>query len=99
MVWIWHLMPSAYQGGLSSRFGVPQNIAAYWAVCFALPLIAFSLIDLGFWQVVMGCVVSAALVWGLSAVAWQKIKGITGDVLGSAQQLGSIGFLLGALAL
>ncbi|AEV37063.1 Cobalamin (5'-phosphate) synthase CobS/CobV [Pseudovibrio sp. FO-BEG1] len=99
MVWIWHTMPAAYQGGLSTRFGVPENIAVYWAGCFALPLIAVSLFFLSFWQVVIGAGVSFVLVWALAKLSLTKVKGITGDVLGAAQQIGSLGFLLGVLSL
>ncbi|KZL21066.1 Cobalamin synthase [Pseudovibrio axinellae] len=99
MVWIWHKIPAAYQGGLSTRFGVPKNIAVYWATLFALLPLALCLFYLSFGQVVMGVLVGLLLVWVLARLSRAKIKGITGDVLGAAQQIGSIGFLLGAFIL
>lgn len=99
MVWIWHLMPPAYQGGLSTRFGIPNKKAAMRASEITAALVLLSLFALSFWQFVLGSVVSALLVWGLSFVAKSKIKGITGDVLGATQQIGSLGFLLGVLSL
>ncbi len=99
MVWIWHTVPAAYQGGLSTRFGIPTKTALYQAACFGLPFVVISLFYLSFWQVVLGALVSFVLVWALAKLSFSKIKGVTGDVLGAAQQVGSLGFLLGALCL
>ncbi len=99
MVWLWQQLPPAYQGGLSTRFGIPENIAVYWAACFALPLLVVSLFYLSIFQVILGTIVGLVLIWALARLALAKIKGITGDVLGAAQQIGSLGFLLGVLSL
>ncbi|KZK92053.1 Cobalamin synthase [Pseudovibrio sp. Ad5] len=99
MIWIWNTMPPAYHGGLSTRFGIPQNSAVSWAAGFALPLLIISLFYLSFWQVAFGAAFSFVVVGALAKLSLAKIKGITGDVLGAAQQVGSLGFLLGVLAL
>ncbi len=99
MIWIWNTVPPAYHGGLSTRFGIPQNKAVSQAACYALPLLIITLFYLSFWQVATGAALSFVVVGALAKLSLAKIKGITGDVLGAAQQVGSLGFLLGVLSL
>lgn len=97
MVWLWHKMPPAYHGGLSTRFGIPRYSACLQASVFVGLIALVCLMALPLNAVVIGGAVSAGLMWGASQISMAKIKGITGDVLGASQQIGSIGFFLGLL--
>ena len=99
MTWLWHKMPPAYHGGLTTRYGIPRLGAALQASLFIGIIGLFCLLALPFLPVALGCLISALVIWGTSQISLVKIKGVTGDVLGATQQIGSIGFFLGLLLL
>ncbi len=83
-------LPNARSSGLSHSVGAPGTGAVMLGVSVAL---ALSLLLVGAVALVpiLACAISAAAV---AALATNKIGGQTGDVLGAAQQLSEIAFLL-----
>ena len=87
------LMPNARQGGLSASTGRPSRpraaLACLIAVAIALALGAA-------WPLLIAATLPAL---ALAALAWARIKGQTGDILGAAQHLADTALLITASAL
>lgn len=89
------LLPAATPSGLGATYSAPVTRGRVAAGAVAAVVIAGAL--LGWWTVpAVAIVILAAALMG--ALALHKIDGITGDVLGAAQQLGEIGVLVLAAA-
>lgn len=95
------LLPDARSHGIAADQGIPDRARAFVALLigfsFASTVLAklslpSGLVSLG----VMGLAVAAVI--GLGWLSRRQIGGITGDVLGAAQQLAEIAFLLGIIA-
>ncbi|MGB5560615.1 MAG: adenosylcobinamide-GDP ribazoletransferase [Paracoccaceae bacterium] len=82
---MWSL-PNARAGGLSDQTGKPDRDTVLLAGAVGL-LIA--LIFAGF-AAIPAAVAVAAVAWGATRLAQERIGGQTGDVLGATQQLGEI---------
>ncbi len=97
MVWQWSRLPLARPDGLGARFGKPDKSAMRQALfltgCLLTPaLLSGTVLPLG-----IGLITATLAAYGAGRVAAQKIKGVTGDVLGATQQISSLGFLIGLL--
>jgi adenosylcobinamide-GDP ribazoletransferase len=89
-------LPPARDDGLAAGAGQPHPLRAAAAVGIGV-LLAFAVLPPG---VAAGGLIGAAGALLLVAqLARRQLGGYTGDVVGFAQQLAEIGFLLGALAL
>ena len=83
-------VPHARDTGLSHSVGRPSETTAYVALAISV-LVVIACAGLGG---VLGFVIAAALVWGLSLLAQQRIGGQTGDILGASQQIAECAILL-----
>lgn len=90
-----HMMPYARDNGLSRKVGRPARpavlIATALSIITALVLTGAMGIPLVMVTLVVGCI--------CAAVAYRKIRGQTGDVLGATQQLTETAALIAAAAL
>jgi len=84
---------SARLDGLGATAGRPDEGTVLWALAIGL---AVAVVALGFASGTIAAVVTALAVAGLGRLAWRQIGGYTGDVLGTAQQVGEITMLLAA---
>jgi len=84
-------LPSARPDGLAAAAGQPHWARVVAGLALAC-LLAFAL--LGPAAALAGLLAAGGLALLLAALAWRRIGGITGDVLGAAQQLAELGFLL-----
>ncbi|MEP2438035.1 MAG: adenosylcobinamide-GDP ribazoletransferase, partial [Roseibium sp.] len=99
IVWQWTTLPAARPDGLAHRFGVPtsqtlKQSCIFGTVCLlpvlaVLPLSSFAL---GLFQ-------AALAAHGIGKFAKARIGGFSGDVLGAIQQIGTLAFLAGCLAI
>ena len=93
--WMLRRWPAATPDGLGATYAAPVT-SSQAGVAVAIGAVA-AVGLLGPWG--LGAIALAALpAWGLGRLAASKIGGITGDVLGAAQQLCEIGVLLLAAA-
>ncbi|WP_310620326.1 adenosylcobinamide-GDP ribazoletransferase [Flexibacterium corallicola] len=94
---LWQKLPAAYEGGLSQKFGKPDASGVLQAgLITVLPLLLFLFSPSG-GNLIASLVVGGITTWCLARLTMKKIGGVTGDVLGAAQQLSSLGFLIGWL--
>ncbi len=96
-LWPWLLLPPARPGGLAERYGSPSASVVLQANLVATLLCLPLLIRFSFAQIILAlsCALIASLIAG--QLARTKVGGHTGDVIGAAQQLGELGFLIGLL--
>jgi len=94
MVALWSALPPARRDGLAAGQGRPRRATALLAGVLALAVLA-TLPAGGGVPVALACA-GAALVCG--RLAWTRIGGQTGDVLGATQQVCEIAALLAATA-
>jgi len=81
--------------GMTGPQGVAGALATAAAVAVALVLAFVMLGGAAVLSGLAGLVIGSGLVW---LWARRRLGGVTGDILGAAQQLGALGFLLGVLA-
>jgi adenosylcobinamide-GDP ribazoletransferase len=84
------LIPHARDAGLSHSVGRPSPNTAIWAAVIGLTV---ALLCSG-WAAVISAVIAIGAVTAIVAIAWHKIKGQTGDILGAAQHLAETAILL-----
>ncbi len=89
------LLPNARANGLSHKVGAPPTVAILGAAAMALS-IALSAVGWPALPAALALVPSTAL---LGRIAWAKIGGQTGDILGASQQLSEITAALILLAI
>jgi adenosylcobinamide-GDP ribazoletransferase len=87
-------LPNARDDGLSARVGDVGRRTAGIAIAIA----AFIGFVFAGWGGLAGLIWAGLLVWGLAAIARQKIGGRTGDTLGATQQLAEIAILFSLVA-
>ena len=99
MLMPWVMLFPARNDGLSTKFGIPSvwmllevNI---FAIVLSVPLIIFT----SFVNFILAYIFCIWITFIVCYIADKKIKGHTGDILGAAQQLAEIGFLIGLLLL
>ncbi|MEZ7813704.1 MAG: adenosylcobinamide-GDP ribazoletransferase [Paracoccaceae bacterium] len=84
------LMPAANKGGLSTSVGRPSGRVAVLAHLLGLALAFWCLGLQALWLGL--CISAVTALWAL--IAWRKIGGQTGDILGASQQLAEVAGLL-----
>ena len=95
MVSLMHLMPNARQGGLSRAVGRPGRATTTMATTIAM----IGAIVLTGAMVIPLVIITTLVAATCGLIAWRKIKGQTGDVLGATQQITETAMLLAAAAL
>lgn len=96
MVLLWGTLRPARRTGLSAHAGRPRAATCRLAAVIGIGLCA-ALLPLGTAAL---CTIAAILAVGsVGLIAWRKIGGQTGDVLGAAQQVAEIAVLLTLVAL
>lgn len=96
MVWLMALLPAARPNGLATAAGVPPRERAWIASAIAV-VAALLLLDIG--AGIAAVALAAAAAAGIGLLARQQLGGITGDVLGAAQQTSELACLLAAAAI
>jgi len=99
LVWQWSTLLPARPDGLGARFGKPGLPAARQAILFGMLCLIPGAIVLSVPALSSGLLLSALAAHMTGRLAVHKIGGFTGDVLGAIQQVTSLGFLVGAMAL
>ena len=90
------LLPPARAGGLAAGAGQPVGGRAVTAVIVGAVIGGFALGPLAAGVAVLAAGGAAAAV---GTLAWRQIGGVTGDVLGAAQQVAEVAVLVSAVAL
>ena len=85
-------LPNTRKEGLSAQVGRPSTIVALVALALAL-IVGLATANIG---VVIGAVVGASV---MAWIAWRKIGGQTGDILGAVQQIAEICAAIGFITL
>ncbi len=97
LVRLWHDLPAARMGGLSSETGAPDQNAMLVALAIAAVLaIALGVPSIGLWATVVASALAAIATFAMIRVTARSIGGRTGDTLGACQQAALIAFLVGA---
>ncbi len=96
LVWLMALLPAARPDGLGAAAGAPAHDRAWMASAIAAAA-ALLLLDLGAGIVALALAAAAAA--GVGLLARRQHGGITGDVLGAAQQASELACLLTAAAI
>lgn len=89
-------LPLARDDGLAAGAGRPHPLRAAAAAGIGV-LLALAVLPAG--VAAGGLIGAAGALLAVGGLARRQLGGYTGDVLGAAQQLSEVGFLLGALAL
>lgn len=97
LVWQWQVRPLARPDGLAARFGKPVSETVRQALIFALPLLLPAVLLLSLPALLLALALAAGAAYMIGNLAVRKIGGVTGDVLGTIQQLSGLGFLAGML--
>ncbi|MBO0345067.1 adenosylcobinamide-GDP ribazoletransferase [Roseibium sp. CAU 1637] len=95
MIWQWRSHPSARPGGLGARFGKPDAVQVNAAALICGLALLTCLISVPLLNLALGGLLASAGAYGVGRLAVSKIGGTTGDVLGAAQQIAVICFLIG----
>ncbi len=99
--WMRVSLPDARQTGTAASQGRPDRARAMVAalIGFTLATTTLAKLHLASGMVSLSVMaVSVGAVWAVAQLARRQIGGITGDVLGTAQQMAEIGFLLALAA-
>lgn len=99
LVWQWSILLPARPEGLGARFGKPDSSAARQAILFGLLCLIPAAIALSVPALSLGLLLSGLAAHMTGNLALRKIGGFTGDVLGAIQQVTTLGFLVGVMAL
>lgn len=99
IVHLWAALPPARPDGLAASMGRPSTDTAWAAVIVALA-VALVACGLGIGPVpaVVACLAAALATYGFEALCRKMTGGQTGDMLGAAEQLSGIAFLLALVA-
>jgi len=95
MVWAMWLLPNARQDGLSASFGRPDF--SYVAIATLLAL-GIAVISLG-WVGLLIALVALGTALPILLIAWYKIEGQTGDILGASQKFAELGALIAIISI
>ncbi|MDR3375529.1 MAG: adenosylcobinamide-GDP ribazoletransferase [Ancalomicrobiaceae bacterium] len=93
---VFALLPTARPDGVAGRVGRPTPGSTATAVVLGLVIVAVGAgLSLGAGPAAAAVAISAAAAFALARLALAQIGGQTGDVIGAAQQLCELGFLIG----
>ena len=95
MLIVFRLTPPARSDGLAASVGMPSNLAAGLGCCLAA-VIAFAAVG---WAAAPAAALALATGIVFAWFARRRIGGVTGDVLGSVQQIAELACLAGLVAL
>lgn len=99
MVRMWHDLPAARAGGLSTSAGGPDARAAMVALAAgAVIALLGALASVGISGTLVAAVLTIAATYGMLQLALARFGGHTGDILGASQQVAMLAFLAGATA-
>lgn len=98
-LWQWAQLPSARPDGLAARFGVPVPSALGEGALLTCVLLVPAAHAVPLADLLFGLLLAGLCAYGTGRLAFSKIGGMTGDVLGAVQQLSALGFLTGLLVL
>jgi adenosylcobinamide-GDP ribazoletransferase len=97
LVRLWHDLPAARAGGLSSEAGPPDQNAMLVALAVAAVVaVLLGVPSLGLWATVLAAALAAIATFGMVRLAARLFGGRTGDTLGACQQVVAVAFLVGA---
>lgn len=99
LVWQWSTLLSARPDGLGARFGIPGPTATRQAILLGVLCLIPGASILSVSALSAGLLLSTLTAHVTAKLALRKIGGFTGDVLGAIQQVATLGFLVGVLAL
>ncbi|MEI4480495.1 MULTISPECIES: adenosylcobinamide-GDP ribazoletransferase [unclassified Phyllobacterium] len=96
LVKLWQTLPSARNGGVADRAGIPDASAANFALISAslIGVITFGIAG-GLLAIILAAALTTLVFFGFSRLCRDKIGGQTGDTLGAIQQLTAITLQLG----
>ncbi|WP_343314808.1 adenosylcobinamide-GDP ribazoletransferase [Brucella sp. BE17] len=96
MLALWHGLPSARPGGLADGIGQPEWETVVYGAGLGLVILAIGLWPAGgIAALIYSLALVSGLLFGFSKLCMVKIGGQTGDTLGAAQQIASLGVLVG----
>ncbi|MBD8874982.1 adenosylcobinamide-GDP ribazoletransferase [Roseibium polysiphoniae] len=98
IVWQWSTLPAARPDGLAHRFGVPISKTFKQACIFGAACLLPTLPVLPLPSLALGLILAPLAAHGVGMLAKARIGGFSGDVLGAVQQVGTLVFLAGCLA-
>ena len=97
LVRLWHDLPAARVGGLSSETGPPDQNAMLIALGIAAVItVVASVPALGLWATILAAALAALATFVMIRLTARTIGGRTGDTLGACQQVVLVAFLVGA---
>lgn len=97
LVRLWHDLPAARMGGLSSETGAPDQNAMLVALAIAAVIaIVLGVPSIGLWATVVASALAAIATFAMIRITARTIGGRTGDTLGACQQVVLVAFLIGA---
>jgi adenosylcobinamide-GDP ribazoletransferase len=97
LVRLWHDLPAARAGGLSSDTGPPDQNAMLVALAIAAVIaIVAGVPAIGLWPTILAAALAALAAFVMIRLTARTIGGRTGDTLGACQQVTLAAFLIGA---
>jgi adenosylcobinamide-GDP ribazoletransferase len=97
LVRLWHDLPAARLGGLSSDTGPPNQNAMLVALAVAAVVtVVVGVPSIGLWATILASALAALATFGMIRLTAQMLGGRTGDALGATQQVALAAFLVGA---
>jgi adenosylcobinamide-GDP ribazoletransferase len=99
LVRLWHELPAARAGGLSSETGPPDQQAMLIALVLAGLIVLVTVTPtVGFTAAIVGTLLAIGATYAFTRITAHEIGGRTGDTLGACQQIAAISFLIGVAA-
>lgn len=97
MIALWTVLPNARPDGLAARLGQPDRQALALGTGLTVLLLAPLPVLIGAPATLLGIALAGLAALAFGALAREKIGGQTGDILGAAQVLTEMAFLVGLL--
>ena len=99
LVRLWHDLPAARMGGLSSDTGPPDQNAMLVALAIAAVItVVVGVPAIGLWATILAAALATGAAFAMIRLTARTIGGRTGDTLGACQQAALVAFLIGASA-
>ena len=90
-----HILPPARKDGKSIAVGRPRLPAIILAACIATAMTVILMRDFGLAKIAVSLALALIGSASMTFIAWKKLGGHTGDVIGAAQQMAEIAFFIG----